>query len=155
MTQPQNIFIPADEGEKVILPGIEITIKVASASTGGAFAVFEEVTHPGAGPALHVHRNQFEIFRFLEGVYEVKVGDDLFTAEPGSVAVVKPGSSHAFRNIGEGDARLQFIIMPGASSDEFFRQLSPLLSRGEPDQAALDRLGEQFDTLFVGPPLGA
>ena len=27
MTQPQNLFIPADAGEKVTLPGIEITIK--------------------------------------------------------------------------------------------------------------------------------
>src|SRR4051812_8332748 len=62
MTQPQNLFIPADVGEKVTLPGIEITIKVTSASTGNAFAVFEEVTSPGAGPALHVHRHQFEIF---------------------------------------------------------------------------------------------
>jgi hypothetical protein len=26
------------------------------------------------------------------------------------------------------------------------------LKHGEPDMAALDRLGEQFDTLFVGPP---
>ena len=63
MTQPQHLFIPADAGEKVILPGIEITIKVTSASTGNAFAVFEEVTSPGAGPALHVHRHQFEIFQ--------------------------------------------------------------------------------------------
>ena len=52
MTQPQNLFIPADAGEKVTLPGIAITIKVTAASTGNAFAVFEEVTSPGAGPAL-------------------------------------------------------------------------------------------------------
>ena len=103
MTQPQNLFIPADAGEKVTLPGIEITIKVTSASTGNAFAVFEEVTSPGAGPALHVHRHQFEIFRFLEGTYEVKVGDEFFTAEPGAVAVVLPGHAHTFRNIGAID----------------------------------------------------
>jgi mannose-6-phosphate isomerase-like protein (cupin superfamily) len=154
MTQPQHLFIPADAGEKVTLPGIEITIKVTAASTGHAFAVFEEVTSPGAGPALHVHRHQFEIFRFLEGTYEVKVGDAFLTAEPGAVAVVAPGQAHAFRNIGASEARLQYIIMPGASSDEFFRHLSHLLRHGEPDRAALDRLGEQFDTLFVGPPLG-
>jgi mannose-6-phosphate isomerase-like protein (cupin superfamily) len=152
MTQPQNLFIPADAGEKVTLPGIEITIKVTAASTGNAFAVFEEVTSPGVGPALHVHRHQFEIFRFLEGTYEVKVGDELFTAEPGAVAVVSPGQAHAFRTVGEREARLQFIIMPGASTDEFFRQISRLLSHGKPDMAALERLGAQFDTLFVGPP---
>ena len=154
MTQPQNLFIPADAGEKITLPGIDITIKVTAASTGNAFAVFEEVTSPGAGPALHVHRNQFEIFRFLEGTYEVKVGEELFTAEPGAVAVVSPGQTHAFRNVGARAARLQFIILPAASSDEFFRQLARLLRHGEPDRALLERLGEQFDTLFVGPPLG-
>jgi len=99
-----------------------------------------------------VHRHQFEIFRFLEGTYEVKVGDAFLTAEPGAVAVVAPGQAHAFRNIGASEAWLQYIIMPGASSDEFFRHLSHLLRHGEPDMAALDRLGEQFDTLFVGPP---
>ena len=97
MTQPQNLFIPADAGEKVTLPGIAITIKVTAASTGNAFAVFEEVTSPGAGPALHVHRHQFEIFRFLEGTYAVKVGDEVFTAEPGAMAIVSPGQAHAFR----------------------------------------------------------
>ena len=148
-----HLFIPADAGEKVTLPGIAITIKVTAASTGNAFAVFEEVTRPGAGPALHVHRHQCEIFRFLEGMYEVKVGDEVFTAEPGAVAVVSPGQAHAFRNIGASEARLQYIIMPGASSDELFRHLSRLLRHGEPDMAALDRLGEQFDTLFGGPPL--
>src|SRR4029434_2484566 len=89
-----NLFTPYAAGERVALPGIETTIKVTSASTGGAFAIFEEVTSPGAGPALHVHAHQFEIFRFLEGIYEVKVGDSLFTAEPGAVAVVAPGSTH-------------------------------------------------------------
>jgi mannose-6-phosphate isomerase-like protein (cupin superfamily) len=78
MTQPQNLFIPADAGEKVTLPGIEITIKVTAASTGNAFAVFEEVTSPGVGPALHVHRHQFEIFRFLEGTVVVKYMGDTF-----------------------------------------------------------------------------
>ena len=80
------------------------------------------------------------------------MGDKVFIAEPGAVAVVAPGHAHAFRNIGASAARLQYIILPGASSDEFFRQLARLLSHGEPDMAALDRLGEQFDTLFVGPP---
>ena len=65
MTQYTNLFIPDGAGESVALPGIETTIKVTSASTGGAFAIFEEVTRPGAGPALHVHAHQFEIFRFL------------------------------------------------------------------------------------------
>ena len=67
MTQPQNLFIPAAAGEKVTLPGLEITIKVTAASTGNAFAVFEEVTSPGAGPALHVHRNQSKFFAFWRG----------------------------------------------------------------------------------------
>jgi len=40
------------------------------------------------------------------------------------VAVVAPGSTHAFRNIGQHKARLQFIIVPGARSEEFFRQLA-------------------------------
>ena len=155
MTQYTHLFIPDGAGEKVALPGIETTIKVTSAATGGAFAIFEEVTSPGAGPALHVHTHQFEIFRFLEGIYEVKVGDNLFTAEPGAVAVVAPGSTHAFRNIGQHHARLQFIIVPGARSEEFFRQIAQLLSHGKPDMDVLNALGTQYDTRFVGPPLGA
>src|SRR2546426_610302 len=69
MTQYTNLFIPDGAGESVALPGIETTIKVTSASTGGAFAIFEEVTSPGAGPALHVHAHHSpfaqSIFNFL------------------------------------------------------------------------------------------
>jgi type II secretory pathway component PulF len=62
---------------------------------------------------------------------------------------------HAFRNIGQHQARLQFIIVPGARSEEFFRQLSQLLRHGQPAMDVLNALGTQYDTRFVGPPLGA
>ena len=45
-----------------------------------------------------------------------------------------------------------FCLAQAATS--FSDNISRLLRHGEPDMAALDRLGEQFDTLFVGPPLG-
>ena len=155
MTQPQNLFIPADAGEKVTLPGIEITIKVTSASTGNAFAVFEEVTSPGVGPSAPCASESVRNFSLSGGdarrsrlvTSSLPPSRERWRSFPG-------GHAHAFRNIGASDARLQYIIMPGASSDEFFRQISRLLSHGEPDMAALDRLGNNLTPLFVGPPLG-
>jgi hypothetical protein len=34
-------------------------------------------------------------------------------------------------------------------------KISQLLSHGKPDMDVLNALGTQYDTLFVGPPLGA
>jgi mannose-6-phosphate isomerase-like protein (cupin superfamily) len=148
-------FVAAADGERILLPalGIEIRVLADSAATGGQLAMFEETTAPGKGPALHVHHRQTEIFRFLEGEYELAVGERRYRATAGAVAIVPPGVPHSFRNVGATPARLLFMLTPALQAEAFFAALAAATAAGKPDPAMLAELAQRFATEFVGPPL--
>jgi len=140
------------EGEKFGIPGIEIVVKVSSEETGGALAVFEETTSPGGGPPLHIHEKQWETFRFLEGTYKLKVGDRSLVVEPGTVAVVPPGTPHAFLNVGSGPARVEFSFSPGLKAEEFFKKLIEMIKETG-DFSKVDSLAKQYHVKYIGGQL--
>ena len=149
-------FVAAADGERVPLPalGIEARILAPGAATGGQLAMLEETTAPGKGPPLHVHHRQTEIFRFLEGEYELAVGELRYLATAGAAAIVPPGVPHTFRNVGATPARLLFILTPALEAEAFFAALAAATAVGKPDPAVLAELAKRFGTEFVGPPLG-
>jgi mannose-6-phosphate isomerase-like protein (cupin superfamily) len=155
MTFPSR-FVAAADGERVPLPalGIEAHVLASGAATGGQLAMLEETTAPGRGPPLHVHHRQTEIFRFLDGEYQLVVGERRYRATAGAAAVVPPGVPHAFRNIGASPARLLFILTPALEAEAFFAALAAATAMGMPDPAVLAELAQRFGTEFVGPPLG-
>ena len=149
-------FVAAADGERVPLPalGIEARILAPGAATGGQLAMLEETTAPGKGPPLHVHHRQTEIFRFLEGEYELAVGELRYLATAGAAAIVPPGVPHTFRNVGATPARLLFILTPALEAEAFFAALAAATTIGKPDPAVLAQLAQRFGTELVGPPLG-
>jgi len=155
--EPTPLFVPAAEGPRIELPALGITMRVLvpAAATGGQLAMIEETTGPGTGPPLHVHHQQTETFHFLDGTYELAVGERRFRATPGSSAVVPAGVPHTFRNLGSAPARLVFILSPAGEGEAFFHALAVLTaSGGKPEPAALAALAARFGTELVGPPLG-
>jgi mannose-6-phosphate isomerase-like protein (cupin superfamily) len=154
--EPAPWFVPGGEGARIELPALGITMRVLvpAAATGGQLALIEETTGPGTGPPLHVHHHQTETFHFLDGTYELAVGERRFTATPGSSAVVPAGVPHTFRNVGTAPARLVFILSPAAEGEAFFMALAELTASGKPEPAALAALAARYGTEFVGPPLG-
>ena len=154
--QFQSRFVAAADGERVPLPalGIEARILAPGAATGGQLAMLEETTAPGKGPPLHVHHRQTEIFRFLEGEYELAVGELRYLATAGAAAIVPPGVPHTFRNVGATPARLLFILTPALEAEAFFAALAAATAVGKPDPVVLAELAQRFGTEFVGPPLG-
>lgn len=150
------LFTPGDAGERIPLPalGIAMRVLVPAAASGGRLAMIEETTDPGRGPPLHIHHQQIEIFRFIEGEYELLVGEERMRAGPGASAVVPAGMPHTFRNVGTAPARLVFILTPAEAGEAFFRELATLTTDGMPDPATLAAFGRRFDFEIVGPPLG-
>ncbi len=148
-------FVAAADGERILLPtlGIETRVVAPGTASGGQLAMFEETTAPGRGPPLHVHHRQTEIFRFLDGEYELAVGERRFRATAGAAAIVPPGVPHTFRNVGAMPARLLFILTPALEAEAFFAALAAASGGGEPDPALVAQLAQRFATEFVGPPL--
>jgi mannose-6-phosphate isomerase-like protein (cupin superfamily) len=56
-------------------------------------------THPGGGPALHMHDVE-EAHILLEGSAQYRIGDKTFTVQAPYVAKVPAGVPHAFLNVG-------------------------------------------------------
>ena len=108
-----------------------MTILLSGDATGGAFALFDELTDPGGGPPLHVHARDHEAFYILEGRFAFQVGDETRTVGPGDYLVAPPGIPHTFRNLDSTPARKLVLAWP-AGVDQFFLEV------GQPlDQAPL------------------
>ena len=83
--KPAPIFVRRPESR---LPG-GTTVRITSREKGGAYCVCEMTTMPGDGVPLHVHDRDEEFYYILEGVYEIQADDERFTAEAGSMVVIR------------------------------------------------------------------
>ncbi len=102
---------------------LHITCVISGSKTNGEIAVFEETTEPGAGPPLHLHHEQMEIFHVIEGQYRFFVGEAVIDLGPGGSAVVPRNVAHRFENIGDTTAKLHFDLLPALNSEEGFRRM--------------------------------
>jgi mannose-6-phosphate isomerase-like protein (cupin superfamily) len=105
--------VPRGEGTRSLwVLGELLTYKIPSHQTGGAYALFEATTQPGAEPPPHVHHREDEAFYVLEGEYQFLVGGETLSAE-GSLLYVPKGTLHANRSVGEGVGRMLLTQTPG------------------------------------------
>jgi len=84
----------------------------------------ENVATPGAGPPMHVHYLQEEVFTVREGRmgYQSAGGPERF-AGPGETVAFAPGVPHRFWNAGEGDLRCTGHIEPAHNVEYLLTEL--------------------------------
>lgn len=141
------------QGRLVHIPGADLTIKVSSRDTNGAFSVFEGHTPPLEGPPLHRHRHQDEWWFIAKGQYRFDVDGKEIYASEGSVVFAPRGSSHTFQNIGTEPGWTITTSVPGGI-DLFFEELEAAVPSGTaPDFANLLPLWEKHGQELLGPPL--
>jgi mannose-6-phosphate isomerase-like protein (cupin superfamily) len=75
--------------------GGSVTIKAQTRNTNGSLTVLEFVHPPKAGPALHLHFREDEVWYVLEGDYRFKVGDAMFRLSEGGMAFGPRGPRRA------------------------------------------------------------
>jgi mannose-6-phosphate isomerase-like protein (cupin superfamily) len=141
------------EGRAIYVIGDEVTVKVSSRDTGGAFAVFEGRTRPHQGPPLHCHLEQDESWYIVEGAFRFVVDGREIRAGAGDTVFAPRGSKHTFQNIGETPGRVVTTVVPGGL-DLFFEEIEELVPRGSaPDLAKVLPLFEKYKLELLGPPL--
>lgn len=143
------VFVKSDEGRKIKVLGLEITIKLSSAETGGDYYVFESDVAPGDGVPPHVHSREDEILQVLAGELEVALGERRFTASAGAVAFFPRGVMHAFFNTGKVPAKARFIVSPGLNFERFFDELSALPADEPPDMLRVTEIFERYGLPLV------
>jgi mannose-6-phosphate isomerase-like protein (cupin superfamily) len=149
------LLVEGGDGRSIHVLGNEVTVKISSRDTSGAFAVFEGQTQPLQGPPLHIHRDQDEWWYILEGEYRFEVDGQEIYARAGASVFAPRGSRHTFQNIGTGPGRMVTTVVPGGI-DIFFEELETAVPRGTvPDTAKMIPIFEKHGFELLGPPLDA
>jgi quercetin dioxygenase-like cupin family protein len=133
------------EGEMVHLYALGVRLMIDGGKTGGAFSLVEHPLPPRAlGAPLHTHRNEDEYSYVLEGRIGVQLADEVLEAGPGELVFKPRGIAHAFWNAGDEPARLLELISP-AGFENYFRDLAPLLSSPDRDEAAIRTVVDRYE----------
>jgi quercetin dioxygenase-like cupin family protein len=103
--------------------GLDLKVRMAPASSGGAFSITETINAPGKGPPRHRHP-EAEIFRVLEGRYLYEMDSRRFYAEAGDVVSIPGGAGHGFVNVTNKPARQCILIVPALDAATFFTDLA-------------------------------
>ncbi len=117
--------------------GASATCRVAGASTGGAFALFELALPPGAQVPPHRHPAEDEACYVVAGRVRVTCGRRRATHGPGGCVVVPRGTRHALAAVGTETARLLVVVAPAAGDGRLFAELAAGFATGPGGSAAL------------------
>jgi quercetin dioxygenase-like cupin family protein len=143
------------EGRSIRVIDNDVTIKISSRHTGGAFTVFEGQIMPLQGPPLHLHRDQDESWYVVDGEFKFEVDGQEIYASTGDTVFAPRGSWHTFQNIGAEPGVIVTTVIPGGL-DIFFEELEAAAPRGTaPDPSKMLPIFEKHGLELLGPPLAA
>ncbi len=148
------VFIPADQARMVHVFGGDIYFTMPQAEAQAGASVFEDVRHPGDGPPLHVHHNEDEIFRIVEGRFRLRVGAETFDAGSGDTILLPRDVPHSFVNSGDAVGRILVVLQPGGF-EQFFLDVIDEGLRVPADMGRIAELAARYGLEFLGPnPFG-
>ena len=153
--------VPPGEGARTLWVFGELLIhKIPSQKTGGAYSLFEVITHPRSGLPPHVHHREDESYYVLEGEYEFLVNGQTLKARPGSLLYVAKGTLHVHKGVGEGVSRMLMTQTPGGLYEHFFEEVGkpadgdrgPLVLEDQPDMANIVTIAARYG-IEIPPPI--
>ena len=139
---PAQVSGPGQGHTVAVGPLEQIVFKATGSTTGDAFELFELTVQPGGGPPDHTHRDHDEAYYLCSGSLRFRLGDQLFTATPGTYAFAPRGTEHGFTNPNSEPATMLVLVRP-AGLQGFFERLGPLLF-GAPDEAEIARVSAEY-----------
>ena len=140
--------------ETLIFPdAITLKVLLKGSQTNGSHAIFEDIVESGIGPGRHIHHRQDETFFFLEGTFDVEVGEKLYHMKSGDVAFIPKGTVHAFKNVGDNRGRLRYVFSPALTIEDMFREFYQAMNEGQLSEKVMAEIALKHGQEFVGPPL--
>jgi len=139
-------IVRATEGTVQNVIGDMQTVKLTGKDTNGQFTLIEEENVPGTMIPPHVHSNEDEVFKVVEGEMELTVGDTTTILRAGDLALGPRGIPHSWKIIGDKNAKVILSAFP-AGIELMFEELGQL-PPGPPDfpmvEAICGRYGIEF-----------
>ncbi len=93
--------------------GTGYRLLIDSESTGGAYELMKFMVPPTLGPPLHRHTREDEHYYFLNGKFEVAVGDATIEATAGTFLHLPRNVPHGLINIGDSHGSFLCWVIPG------------------------------------------
>jgi mannose-6-phosphate isomerase-like protein (cupin superfamily) len=131
--------------ETVEVSGNRIAFLARAEETGGAIGAIEfTAPHAFEGPPPHVHRELCDIVVVLEGTPSVWLGDEAYTAGPGTFVLAPPGVPHTFSNPADEPLRFLDLYVPGGF-EGFFSERAAAAADGPLDPAVASEITSRYD----------
>jgi quercetin dioxygenase-like cupin family protein len=145
LVERTRYLVMPNDGERIWDGPIDTTVKVPASATGDALSIQEYAVAPGYMVPPHTHADTDEWTHVLFGRIGARIGDDEFTAEPGSWILKPRGLPHTFWNAGPEPARIIELLTPGRF-ERFFREMADLANGPEMSDERLDDLARSYGT---------
>jgi len=138
-------------GETVKFLGLHPNdLKISSKDTGGMLSVFEYTGLGKAGPMLHLHFEQDEIFTVTEGEYRFVAGDATHILTAGQTIFLPRNIPHTWIQLTD-KGKMIYLLQPAGKMEEFFSLMNNLKER--PSKEEMDRIHTAHGMKVMGPPL--
>ena len=133
------------------MPGtVGVAFKLWGADTSGAVSIVEHPFPVGALVVPHLHTREDEFSIVTEGEIGFRSGDREVVLGAGGYITKPRNELHAMWNAGDVPARMIEVISP-AGFENFFKEVSELLSTGPPDMAEIAGLAASYGLEFGEP----
>lgn len=152
----QNLNDSAPSASKIITNGQGLhqnilgdvqTVKLSGKDTAGRFTIVENHNPPGVGIPTHVHENEDEVFRILEGEMEFTVEGTTSLLKAGDTIFLPRQVPHSFRVVGEQNAKSIITIIP-SGIENMFLELNALPA-GPPNMEQVLEICGRFGIRFI------
>ncbi|MDC6355095.1 MULTISPECIES: cupin domain-containing protein [unclassified Robiginitalea] len=144
-------IIKAGDGRKEGFTLQNGLLKVSGQDTLGQFSLFEMKNEDGpkAGPPLHVHKYQDEVFQIIEGEFLFQVGDNTIEAQKGDIVFGPRNIPHTFFQKSK-KGHMFFSYNPAGKMENILKAVNELIPN-HPKKFA--EVCAENDVPFVGPPM--
>jgi mannose-6-phosphate isomerase-like protein (cupin superfamily) len=152
---PSHDVVVVREADAEVLASGPLTglLYADSSATGGALSSQRIVLrHGAAGATPHHHTGSSELFYVVSGAAEMLTGERVVTVAEGDLAVVPPGTVHAFAAAPASNADLLIILAPGVERFEYFRQLRRIAA-GEATIESILETQDLYDNHYDDSPV--
>lgn len=137
------------EGKKLTIGALQVTVKATGAETGGNFGLVEVTVPPYFADIWpHLHKESSEAIFITQGMLALTLGEETIVVRQGSFIYIPPQQVHRIWNPAATPATFLAYFAP-AGAEEFFEALAgmalPLQSARPNVVADVWALGMSFD----------
>lgn len=125
MTPDKIVFGTAMKRPTEAILGTGYELLVDADATGGAYELMKFMVPPTLGPPLHKHTREDEHYYFLDGEFEVTIGDQTIAATAGTFLHLPRNIPHGLVNIGERHGSFLCWVVPGNLGELFGQFTKP------------------------------